>query len=328
MNNAWFVVLILLRGTSGSAFGHVPEDGPERRALAFLGREVPRWNRENGCFSCHNDGDAARALLVAAKTPFAPKIDELSPTIDFLSRPDLWEKNGVDAAFSDKRLARLQFASALADADAAGRVADRSSLVDAADLLAKDQAEDGSWPIDDSAPVGSPATYGPPVATALAVRALGRADRDRFRHAIGRAEGWVRKRPVRNIHDAFSVLLVMAPESEADRDRIAEALDLLRRAQNDDGGWGPFPRSPSEPFDSALALIALSRFAGRGGVREMRVRGRAFLVGAQDQDGGWPGTTRPAGGDSYAQRISTSAWAAMALIATDPSVLKAASPRS
>ena len=35
---------------------------PEGRALAFLCREVPRWSRENHCFSCHNNGDAARAL--------------------------------------------------------------------------------------------------------------------------------------------------------------------------------------------------------------------------------------------------------------------------
>ena len=54
----------------------------------------------------------------------------------------------------------------------------------------------------------------------------------------------------------------------------------------------------------------------RDGVREMRRRGRDFLVASQEEDGGWPGTTRPAGGDSYAQRVSTSAWAAMALLAT------------
>jgi hypothetical protein len=32
---------------------------PERRAVAFLTREVPRWSVENRCFSCHNNGDAS-----------------------------------------------------------------------------------------------------------------------------------------------------------------------------------------------------------------------------------------------------------------------------
>src|SRR5262245_15306064 len=37
----------------------------EARAVTFLTREVPRWKSENDCYSCHNNGDAARALLVA-----------------------------------------------------------------------------------------------------------------------------------------------------------------------------------------------------------------------------------------------------------------------
>ena len=39
---------------------------PEEKAVAFLSREVPRWSRQKHCFSCHNNGDAAQALLHAA----------------------------------------------------------------------------------------------------------------------------------------------------------------------------------------------------------------------------------------------------------------------
>ena len=38
------------------------EEGPEARAVAFLVREVPSWSVENKCYSCHNNGDAARAI--------------------------------------------------------------------------------------------------------------------------------------------------------------------------------------------------------------------------------------------------------------------------
>jgi len=301
-------------------------EDPERRAVAFLGSEVARWNRDNQCFSCHNDGDAARALFSGTKTPFAPKLADIRATIDFLGDPDRWERNGVDAAFSDKRLARLQFASALAEAHAAGQVAEKSTLIEAAARLAGDQSPDGTWPIDEVAPVGSPATYGPSVATAMAVTTLRRADRVRFREPIARATTWVRDRPVRNVHEAFSVLIILADEEGPDRARIDEAIGLLKTAQNDDGGWGPFPRSPSEPFDSALALIVLAEFGNREGVDGFRRRGRAFLIATQQDDGGWPGTTRPAGGDSYAQRVSTSAWATMGLLATPMAGLRAASP--
>ena len=48
----------------------------------------------------------------------------------------------------------------------------------------------------------------------------------------------------------------------------------------------------------------------------MIARGRAFLIARQQADGSWPETTRPSGAESYAQRISTTGWATLALLAT------------
>jgi hypothetical protein len=45
-------------------------------------------------------------------------------------------------------------------------------------------------------------------------------------------------------------------------------------------------------------------------------KGRAYLVRQQLADGSWNETTRPAGQTSYAQRISTTGWALLALIET------------
>jgi hypothetical protein len=45
-------------------------------------------------------------------------------------------------------------------------------------------------------------------------------------------------------------------------------------------------------------------------------RGRSFLAAQQDPDGGWPATTRPPRGESYAQRLSTTGWATLALLRT------------
>jgi hypothetical protein len=41
------------------------------------------------------------------------------------------------------------------------------------------------------------------------------------------------------------------------------------------------------------------------------------MIRQQLADGSWPETTRPAGQSSYAQRISTTAWALLALFETD-----------
>ena len=58
-------------GMRAGALGRGPVRGrggprvrrPRRGALAYLTREVPRWSRENHCYSCHNNGDAARASV-------------------------------------------------------------------------------------------------------------------------------------------------------------------------------------------------------------------------------------------------------------------------
>jgi hypothetical protein len=96
------------------------------------------------------------------------------------------------------------------------------------------------------------------------------------------------------------------------------ALAYLRRAQTTEGGWGPYAASPAEVFDTALALLALAPGRTQPAVADMIARGRAFLAAQQLADGSWPATTRPSGGVSYAQQMSTTGWATLALLATRP----------
>lgn len=293
---------------------------PEARASAFLAREVPRWSRENRCFSCHNNGDAARALYEARRAGLRVPDQATADTTAWLARPSSWDRNGGDGPFSDKRLARVAFTAALGTATATGSIPDRRALRAAADRLARDQADDGSWPIEGEGAPGSPAAYGRALATLLARDSLAAADPDRFRPAIARANAWLSRREPASVADAAVVLMSAAPANGA---RRRAALALLERAQSDDGGWGPYPGSPPEPFDTAIALIGLARIGeATGPARRMIDRGRAFLIAGQRDDGSWPETTRPAGATSYAQRISTTGWSLLALLAT-----RAAGPR-
>jgi hypothetical protein len=293
---------------------------PEARAVAFLSREVPRWSRENRCFSCHNNGDAARALYEASRAGFRVPAEALGDTTDWLAKPSGWEHNGGDGPFSDKRLARVAFTTALASATRAGWTRDRAALHLAARRLAQDQAEDGSWTLEGEEAPGSPAAYGRALATFLARESLAADDPVRFRSAVDRADGWLMRRPADAIERASVVLMATAtiPGTES-AIRRREALALLRRTQSGDGGWGPHETSPPEVFDTALALLGLARCGDRVSpdrVRWMIARGRAFLITQQREDGSWAETTRPAGGTSYAQRISTTGWASLALVAT------------
>lgn len=284
---------------------------PETRAIVYLAAEVPRWRSENGCFSCHHNGDAARALLTAQRLGHTFPQTSIDETLRWLGRPDQWENNGGKGPFSDKRLARIQFAAALAAAFEIDADANRAALTQAAELIARDQADDGSWPCDNADSLGAPASYGRPLATAMARQVLLAADPPRHRERIVRADQWLESLEVRSVPDAAAVLFGQEGATDSGR----RAAEWLIRNQARDGGWGAFPGSPTESFDTAIAMLALRR-SNQELHREAIHCGRAALIASQQPDGSWIETTRPAGSESYAQRLSTSAWATLALLMT------------
>ncbi len=292
--------------------------GPEQRAVAYLSEEVSRWRRENACYSCHNNGDAARALMTAERRSFAVRDDALPETIAFIATPDLWDENSKgDPAASDRDLARVQFAAALVTASELGYVRDPEAISRAARLVAEVQSPGGAWNLGPPDLVGSPATYGRFLGTCMALWVLRQADSVEFRSRVERAEDWMRENRAKNLLEAAALLMELgrAADSRAVAQKEA-SLDLIRRGQGASGGWGPYASAPPEVFDTALVLIALARLEATPELTERIARGRDFLLSTQEPGGGWPETTRPSGSESYAQHISTTAWATLALLAT------------
>jgi len=288
---------------------------PAGRAIAFLSREVPQWSAENKCYSCHNNGDAARALYAAKRLGRSVRERALADTTRWLSKPEGWEHNGGEGEFNDKRRAGLQFAAALAEAKEAGAVRDREALDRAAALVAGFQDKDGSWVIDTGGIPGAPATHGTALATYLARRTLQRLDERKYAKAIAAADAWARKTAVKSVLDAAAILVLL--ERADDGDAAAQrkkCLELIRKGEAKDGGWGPHVTSPSEVFDTAVVVLALASQPPDDELRAMRARGRKYLVAEQQGDGGWKETTRPGGAVSYAERISTAGWATLALL--------------
>jgi outer membrane protein assembly factor BamB len=295
----------------------------EARAVAFLRREVPKWKEENDCYSCHNNGDAARALVVAAQRghDIGSSLDD---TLEWLRQPTRWNFNKTQGGIDDKPLARVQFASALRRAVDAGRAAP-GTLAAAAAIVAADQRTDGSWQLDTSQSLGSPATYGTTLATATATRMLVASHAHGVTDHITRATAWLRAAKVDSVLDAAAVVLGLAQDvDEGARIQRQRALTTLRQGQGRDGGWGPYTSVRAEVFDTALVVLALAslnsapELAGpvysRQDLTQAIAHGRDYLTRSQSSDGSWPETTRPTGQESYAQRISTTGWALLALL--------------
>lgn len=273
---------------------------PEQRAIDFLSTEVPAWNRDNHCYSCHNNGDGARALFAARARGYRIPAAVLADTIRWLEQPANWDNNHGNPGFSDIKLARIQFAASLAQA----ALPDRKPLLDAAASLLKYQAEDGAWHIDTGGMPGAPAIYGVTLGTYSARRTLEAADRTRFAEPIARATAWLRAAQPANLLDRAAILLALP-----DRRELAPAL---LAAQTSDGGWGSQKGLAAEPFDTAIAILALNSLGEKQAVE----RGRRYLIAAQQKDGSWMETTRPSGQISYAEHLSTTGWALYALLLT------------
>ena len=294
------------------------------RGVGYLITEVPKWKAEHPCYSCHNNGDATRALLMAGAKghDIGTSLDD---TLQFLKQPAKWDQNKAPDGFDDKALARVQFASALAVAERLGKAAS-TDLEQAAKLLAADQKADGSWTLDQSQSIASPATYGTIIATWSARTTLIASGMQPDHFTIVAADRWIRGLVPENVIDAAGTVLALELASDVMAENLRRtSLQIIRQGQAPDGGWGPYVTAKPQVFDTAIAVLALSlldtepRLARSTyrpeELKEAIAKGKAYLASQQRPDGSWPETTRPADQESYAQRISTTAWAMLALLA-------------
>ena len=308
-------MLAMCAAAGATAFAVQPQptgNTPIARAVAYLSVEVPRWRREHPCYSCHNNGDAARALIAASARGHTVG-NAIDDSLAWLATPERWESNARRGGSEELPLARIQFASALSAMVSAGRAAP-DALDRAAALLVVHQQDDGSWRLSESQTLGGATFYGTSLATAMARRILASTKARAGDRALAKANAWLRSASPTTVLDASSVLIGL--DRDVDAAAVAErqkCLDVLKRGQGPDGGWGPYVTSQSEPFDTALGLLALLTVRNAESA-EMISRARDYLVSSQNSDGSWPETTRPPNGESYAQRISTTAWALLALL--------------
>jgi len=208
-----------------------------RRALSFLSQEVPRWRKQNQCYSCHNNGDAARALSMAEHLGFRLEADPLSGTTAWLAKPQAWKHNGGEGEFNEKDLATLQFGAALAAVVRTGKIEDPKPLVRAARMVADLQQADGSWRVNAPGTIGAPVNYGDALATAEALHVLRQADTPMLRSVIAKGERWLRTKKPNNVLDAAGLLIgLRGAEDQAATGQRQKCRELIAAGENQTGG--------------------------------------------------------------------------------------------
>ena len=285
-----------------------------RLALGFLEEQVSSWPKENGCFSCHNNSDAAQALFKAKQFGWDVDVASIRSTMDWLSRPQQWDKQQGDPNVSDQQLADVQFSSALVQAVKSGVLSPDKWSSSVAYKLIEYQSPDGSWVIEKQDSLGSPAALGNALATLKAWTYLNHTPIDETSEALRAASAYLRNMPQESVSQTAAKLLFIRESGVQAVGDAVLGLEYLMRAQTTLGGWGPYPNRPPEVFDTALALLAMLPHAKDERIAMIMSRGLSFLIAEQLPDGSWRETTRPSGEESHAQWISTSAWATLALL--------------
>ena len=156
-----------------------------------VGRGAPLAGREQ-LLLVHNNGDTARVLYTAIRLDYTVEPEALRDTTAWLQNPAAWDNNALGLKFADTKLAQIQFAGALVDAMLVSEISDPVPLAQAAALIAADESDGGSWPLDTSGSIGSPTTYGTALATWAALRVLTRAGVPNLTAVITRANAWAR----------------------------------------------------------------------------------------------------------------------------------------
>jgi hypothetical protein len=284
------------------------------RAQEFLTRELAQWHAEERCASCHHDGDAARVLWSFDAGFDALREARLAEHRHRLLRSSLWCDPQADPRFRDERLALVQRAAALHAALARGARLDVGAMESLFEALRAEQEEPGCWLGSTTTGLGGPVTYGPFLATAVALGALDERVDAASVAAVRRGRAWLANAtPSATMEHAAVAWALAAPREPREREARDVAVEALLARAARSGGFAPWEQGPSEVFDTALALLALEAQPAAPDIERARAAARGYLEREQELDGGWRETTRPAGGESRAHRVSTSAWAAQAL---------------
>ena len=313
------------------------------RAIALLQRSSDVFLRsgvvkQQACVSCHQQTLPAVAFAWARERGL--RIDEISVARQVQDQVRFWKQG--DKISKTRELIRPQPDSpvllgyGLWGLSELGYPAD--SLTEAMVwYLAATQRPDGSWSAADYRP---PMEDGPIQGAAFAIRALrlyplaGREPE--LKQRIARARDYLAAaNPTTFNQQVFQLLgLGWAGESAA---RLRPFVTAVRKKQKADGGWSQLDGLPSDSWATGQALVALNMAGGVGISDEAFQKGVRFLLRTQFDDGSWYVRSRawpfqphfesefPHGKDQWISASGT-AWAAMALLLTQPKIEKTAAP--
>jgi hypothetical protein len=289
------------------------------RSLPFLEKGAVEWMQTKKCATCHHVPMMLWTHFEARRRGFAVNekaVQELESqaVAHYLGHPE-FTPTGQDTGFMEKKLGpgTVYLSLALQANPAPGDEAVKA-LEKLRDNFVARQNEDGSWTTKVNQP---PLVDGHDSMTMLILAALGSNNQsETTRKSRDRAVGWLKETPAREESQPLVLRLLVAVQS-GDKDEISRNLELLRKNQQDDGGWKQVASHGTDALATGQALYALSA-AGVSSDDPAVRRAWTFLSSTQAEDGSWLVHTRNPNGHDPIVSFYGTGWATLGLLSTLP----------
>lgn len=275
------------------------------------------------CFTCHNQGVPLMALVAARGRGFEVDADHLQTQLTF-----------IDAFLERNKQNYLEGKGTGGQADTAGYALftlarggwkPTPATAAVAHYLLVYQKDMDHWEATSRRPPSEQSHF---TTTFLALQGLKAYGTPEQQPAIeqrrAQARDWLLRTAPADTEDRVfrlrALVLAGAPEEQIER----AARDLLA-TQWPDGGWAQLDSgAPSDAYATGSALAALNQTGQLPAGSQAYLKGLAFLIGAQQEDGSWHVVSRsdpfqtyfesgyPHGNDQFIS-IAAAGWATMAL---------------
>jgi len=275
--------------------------------LEWLQSQSVAWQRTQGCFGCHVQGQVIRGLAVARANDYIVNEDAYQQLIQ-LTR----DRQNPDGSYHNEGqvTATLFAAAGLTAVDELTNVHEDDTVLKALRWLLPRQRPDGEFPIDNVRP---PINQGSILTTANSAAAFSRAAAEtgdpQFRQAADCAVTWIASAATQTTQDTAFKIMALARLGNPEQRRTAAALaQEFVREQAPDGGWKEVgTQSGPNAFATGQALCAL-RDAGMDAGSPPFQKAVRFLLAHQKPIGDWP-RVNTAGATDFAHTM----WAAICL---------------
>lgn len=293
------------------------------KAIALLQKSGPGFLRVSGCTSCHNQSLPQMAWSIARERGL--KVDEVIAEQQVQAIVAMFKPIKEGLAAGKVKLPNPPVSVGYSLVGMAAENYKPDSLTEiTANVIAREQQADGSFPVLPGRPPLENSTF---TGTALSLRALqfyGKDPQDR----IERARQWLENAKPSTTEDRVMQLLGMT-WAKSNPEKLRVAGKELRSEQRADGGWSQLSHLESDAYATGQALAALNLSGQLNTSDPAYQRGIAYLLRTQFDDGSWLVRTRsnpvqpykesgfPHGRHQWISAAGTS-WAAMALALTQP----------